>query len=172
MNSITKSFNKTRIKTSPIWKIEVSLFKDIVSSSVTLTEILIRLGLPNKGGNSKTLKNRAIQEGIDMSHISLGKGHFKGKILNIVKTSYDKILVKNSTYNRTHLKKRLISDKLLENKCSVCGQLPEWNNKPLVLQLDHINGISNDNRLENLRIICPHCHSQTENFAGKNKRKN
>lgn len=60
---------------------------------------------------------------------------------------------------------------LIKNICSVCGQLPEWNGKPLVLQLDHINGIFDDNRLENLRIICGHCHSQTDTFAGRNKKR-
>ena len=76
----------------------------------------------------------------------------------------------NSTTNRGHLKKRLLKEGYLENKCAVCGQLPEWNGKSLTLELDHINGLSNDNRLENLRIICPHCHSQTDNYAGKNKK--
>jgi 5-methylcytosine-specific restriction endonuclease McrA len=82
----------------------------------------------------------------------------------------EEFLTENSSCSRTNLKRRLLREGLLENVCHICGQLPEWNGKPLVLQLDHINGISNDNRLENLRIICPHCHSQTENFAGKNNK--
>jgi Zn finger protein HypA/HybF involved in hydrogenase expression len=77
------------------------------------------------------------------------------------------ILVENSPYNRASLKKRLLKDGILLNKCHECGIGPSWNDKLLVLQIDHINGINNDNRLENLRILCPNCHTQTNSFAGK-----
>jgi hypothetical protein len=76
------------------------------------------------------------------------------------------ILVERSTYtNRQSLKKKLIKAGLKEDVCEICGQLPMWNNKPLVLQLDHINGVGDDNRIENLRIICPNCHTQTPTFG-------
>jgi len=81
------------------------------------------------------------------------------------------ILTENSTYQSSKLKKRLIEVGLKENKCEICG-INTWNNKPLVLQLHHKNGIHNDNRLENLEIVCPNCHSQTDNFTAKNIKKN
>ena len=68
------------------------------------------------------------------------------------------------------LKIRLFKEGLLEEKCAICGNLGEWNDKPLSLVIDHINGNHSDNRIENLRILCPNCHSQTETFAGKNKK--
>jgi predicted DNA-binding protein YlxM (UPF0122 family) len=78
-------------------------------------------------------------------------------------------LCKDSNISSSSLKKKLLKAELLENICSECGQLPEWNGKPLVLQLDHINGNPKDNRLQNLRILCGHCHSQTETFCKGHK---
>ena len=83
------------------------------------------------------------------------------------------ILVENSTYtNIARLKVRLLREGLLAAKCygEDCG-LTEWKGKPISLQLDHINGDKLDHRIENLRLLCPNCHSQTDSFAGKNKRK-
>jgi len=141
--------------------------KDLVYKSATMTEVLLSLNLINKGGNFKTLKDRLIKENIDYSHFSQGakdKRKIRKKLL------LTEVLISNSTYNRSHLKARLLKEGILKNICAICSQIPEWNGKPLSLQLDHINGISNDNRLINLRIICPHCHSQSDNFAGRNKK--
>lgn len=57
---------------------------------------------------------------------------------------------------------------LLDESCSECGVGPVWNGTALTLQLDHINGVSTDHRLDNLRILCPNCHSQTETYCGRN----
>jgi Zn finger protein HypA/HybF involved in hydrogenase expression len=82
------------------------------------------------------------------------------------------ILVENSTYASTQrLKNRLFKEGILEAICSECGLGTEWNGKPISLQLDHVNGINNDHRLSNLRILCPNCHSQTDTYAGKNAKK-
>lgn len=80
------------------------------------------------------------------------------------------VLKIGSTYARHALKKRILKQKLLNYKCSICENPGEWQGKKLSLQLDHINGVQNDNRLENLRFICPNCHSQTETYAGKNSK--
>jgi hypothetical protein len=66
------------------------------------------------------------------------------------------------------VKKRLFREGVLEDKCSCCGMLPIWNNKPLKLQVDHSNGNPKDNRIENLRVLCPNCHSQTATWGGRN----
>ena len=79
-------------------------------------------------------------------------------------------MVENSTYqNTTKLKERIIREGIIPYECALCGNKGEWNGKKLVLQLDHINGKHFDHRKENLRFLCPNCHSQTETFSGKNK---
>lgn len=80
----------------------------------------------------------------------------------------EQIFKVGSTYSRHHLKRQLITRQLIPYRCRECRMGDEWNGKKLVLQIDHANGVSNDNRLENLRFICPNCHSQTDTYAGKN----
>jgi hypothetical protein len=77
-------------------------------------------------------------------------------------------LTQNSSISSSKLRVKLITENIFEHKCSICSIEPYWNNKPLTLQLDHINGINTDNRLNNLRLVCPNCHSQTDNYAAKN----
>ena len=75
---------------------------------------------------------------------------------------------KHPSYQTLKLKKRMIKDGIRENKCEICG-IVGWNDKPLSMQLDHIDGNSHNHKLENLRLTCPNCHSQTETYCGKNK---
>ena len=69
--------------------------------------------------------------------------------------------------SRYNIKLRLLRNGLLPKACAHCG-LDEWRGKPLSLHIDHINGVKNDHRLENLRMLCPNCHSQTETYGGRN----
>lgn len=79
------------------------------------------------------------------------------------------VFVKNSTKTRHVAKKIILERNLLKHECGICGLLPEWNNKKLVLQLDHINGVNDDHRLSNLRFLCPNCHTQQDTYAAKNR---
>lgn len=146
--------------------ISLENLKQLVIESTTIAELMRKLGYTaNRGNSFDGLKKYLIENNIDISHFK-GKSHGSSKT---EKYSLEQILVENSTYsNMTRLKERVLKANLLEYKCSECG-ISEWNNKPLVLQLDHINGNNRDNRIENLRLLCPNCHSQTETFCGKNK---
>lgn len=81
-------------------------------------------------------------------------------------TAIETWLVEHSTVNRQHLKRRLIAAGLKQDCCEECG-IRDWLGRPITLALHHRNGVPRDNRLENLAILCPNCHSQTENFGGR-----
>lgn len=86
---------------------------------------------------------------------------------NKILTPLNEIFKENSHVSNEYIRKYIFQLNLIEYKCSNCGII-EWDNKPLVLTLDHKNGNNCDNRLENLRFLCPNCHSQTDTFCGKN----
>ena len=137
----------------------------IVNESKTFAEVMRKLGYSNNRGNSiKGMKEHFDSLGIDYSKYSnnfYAHSHPRNDI--------EDILVENCSYtNMTSLKKRILRAGLLKNECYICG-LKEWLNKPIVLQLDYINGNNKDNRIENLRLLCPNCHSQTSTWCGKNK---
>jgi len=80
------------------------------------------------------------------------------------------VYVENSTYDRGQLSQRVQRDGWLPYACDVCANVGEWMNQPLKLHIDHINGNSTDHRKENLRWLCPNCHTQTPTFAGRNQK--
>jgi hypothetical protein len=139
----------------------------------TIESILNNFGLKNVGGNYKTLLKYVIKLDLLYEYNLLLSRSFKQRTLKarVLNNSIKPIsfyLTKNSTIKSNSLKKRLLNNNIFTNKCSICGLSNVWNNKNLVLQLDHINGVSNDNRIENLRLLCPNCHSQTNTFCGMN----
>lgn len=155
---------------SIIWDMPSEEFRLLVQSSETLAQILKAFGLLNKGGNTNTVKRRIIHENIDMSHITLGRGSNKGKEFARRRTN-EEMFVENSTINRSRVKQRIRKDNLIVYECRDCGMTDTWNDKPITLQLEHCNGVCNDNRIENLCFLCPNCHSQTPTYAGKRFKK-
>lgn len=145
----------------------------IVSNSKTFKECLLKLNIRAAGGNYRTLKKYINLYKLDISHFdSVSIRNEKLNNFNkSLKFKLSDILIENSTYSRTNLKKRLYEEKILERKCCLCGQDENWNGMKISLILDHINGIYNDNRIENLRIVCPNCNAGLDTFAGKNTKK-
>lgn len=103
--------------------------------------------------------------GLDTSHF-LGQAHARGKPSPRANSASGAVFTANSLRSNA-LRKLVIRNELLDYCCAECG-ITEWRDRPLRLHLDHINGVSNDNRLENLRFLCPNCHDQTETWGAPN----
>ena len=131
-----------------------------------MSELLGYFWMENKGGNYKTCRKRISELQIDTSHF-LKRTDSSNYSRRVTKTKLIDKLTVNSNYNRYHLKKLLIKYDLIKYECSKCKNNGIWENEKLTLQLEHKNGISNDNRIENLTFLCPNCHSQTNTFAGR-----
>lgn len=142
--------------------------RQAVAEATSLAEVLNKLGLRPAGGNYKHLRLRLEKHGIDFTHLK-GQRWAKGVQIG-PKRSLDEYLQERSPFRTSNfkLKIRLIREGILEEKCADCG-LVEWLGKPIPLEMDHVNGRSDDNRLENLRLLCPNCHVFTDTYRGRNK---
>jgi hypothetical protein len=144
-------------------------FIEAVKSSLSNAEVCKKIGIKAVGGNYQTVKNKIKKLDLDCSHFT-GQAWNQGKRYRMIKPakSLTEILQKDTPYQSYRLAKRLIKEGLKESKCECCG-LTEWLNQPIKLELHHINGDHNDNRLENLQMLCPNCHAYTDNYRGKNQ---
>lgn len=148
-------------------------FRLAVDTSDSWRAVHLKLGLSVSGGSYQSLRRFAEENDIDFSH-------FKGRAWDRKEVAQshsgwggrkpmEDLLVEHSNACPKALKARLIRESILTNECAICETGPEWFGKPLVLQLDHINGVSSDNRLKNLRILCPNCHTQTGTWGMKSR---
>jgi len=159
-------------KRSNIWsQVNDEEFRELIKNSNSYKEVLQIFKKTNTtGGNMRTLKIRIKSLNIDDSNIKNNITKFKNVIFR-KKILLSDVMIENSSYSRHHLKRRLLEEGLLKKECSICGLKEEWNGKHIVMILDHINGINNDNRLENLRMVCPNCSSQLDTFCSRNSKR-
>lgn len=135
---------------------------EVCNNSLSMARAAVELGI-----HFNTLKSRAIKLGCYNINPS-GKGMKKPK-----RDGFDKIALfeilngEHPQYQTNKLRIRLIKEGIKEQKCEVC-EITEWNGKPVSFELDHIDGRRTNHKLENLRIICPNCHSQTDTYRAKN----
>lgn len=135
--------------------------EEIVNGSFSMKDVIDKIGYStHSGSNNITVKKRLQHYGIDTSHFTFQKG---------IQRCPENIFIENSTASQNVLRKWYKKGNYTPYKCSICGQEPFWNNKPLTLILDHINGSNHDDRLENLRWVCPNCNQQldTTGYRGK-----
>jgi hypothetical protein len=141
-----------------------------IAASRSFAEALRRLGMCASGSNWRTLKRYAVEVwSIPVAHFdphaasrdALLRGRWRAKPLT-------EILVEGSSFSRVHLKKRLYREGLKQPICELCGQGESWHGRRLALILDHVNGVNDDHRLENLRIVCPNCAATLDTHCGRN----
>ncbi len=139
--------------------------------SYSVRQVIFKIGLFPAGGNYVQVQKYLSQLKINTSHFK-GKGWNKGlKGTGKPHIPLEDILVKESTYQSYKLKKRLFSLGLKSRQCEICNWAQIADDGRLPLELDHINGDRADNRLENLRILCPNCHSLQSTHRAKNRKK-
>lgn len=146
-------------------------FREAVRISNSIKETLDKLGMASGGASYKTFHSAVKKYNIDYSHF----GQNKNRVYTPKRTLEELLILADGPgdyYLGSHkLKLRLYREGLLEPKCKIC-KIENWNDQELAFELDHINGIRWDNRLENLRILCPNCHSQQDTSKGKRLKKN
>ena len=157
------------IKNQDKYNQDLALF---IKESFSLREVLKKLNIVPAGGNYDVLKRKIKALNLDTSHFT-GRGHLKGKTHEWSKrTPIEEVLVENYKGGiSTHkLKGKLIKIGILKHECYCCG-ISEWRGQRLSLELEHKNGNRYDNRVENLELLCPNCHSLTHTYRGKNKKR-
>lgn len=140
---------------------------ELAARSISITDMLRNAGLSTAGSNFKTVKRWLDKHNINTQHFEVGYAKVAQYNFARRRTAGD-IFCEHSNVVQCTLRKVVIRDHVIEYKCAKCGNVGEWCGAPLTLQLDHINGINGDNRIENLRWLCPNCHTQTDTFGSKN----
>ena len=144
--------------------------ENIVNNSISLSDVLRKLNRPTNHGNFRTLKKYCNIHQINIDGLLNNKEKYSTLNNNFgIRYELSEMLVSGSTYgNVATLKKRLYKEGLKQPICEKCGQNENWYGEKITLILDHINGIHDDNRLENLRILCPNCNATLPTNSGKN----
>lgn len=152
----------TAVSKLEIWTDETAL-RGAVELSSSLARALSHAGLSKNNMNYRKFRAACAVYGISTE--------FPMRYKQARRYPDEAVFIEGSAYLFNHglLKQRALLLGFIENKCSECGQGPEWVGKLLTLQLDHINGVPNDHRPSNLRMLCPNCHSQTPTYAGRDR---
>ncbi|MDV7244544.1 MULTISPECIES: HNH endonuclease [Rhodococcus] len=146
------------------------VLEQAVAESTSVAGVIRFLGLRPSGGMQAHLSRRIRKFGIDTTHFT-GQAHTKGKPAKN-RMTWEEILIRRppgSARVKPHLLRRALIEAGVPYKCAICGLDAEWCGSPLTLHVDHIRGDSLDSRPEEVRFLCPNCHTQTATWAGRNR---
>ena len=144
-------------------------FVKAVANNITISGVIYDMGVSLSSYRYKQVRSKVEELGLDTNH---WKGSAHGRTKPRHRIPLSEVLVKDSKKRlNTRYKDRIVRKGLLTYECAECG-LVEWRGEDLSLEIDHINGNNRDHRIENLRLLCPNCHSQTPTYKGRNARKN
>ena len=154
------------------YKFDIFQIKEIVANSKSISDIGRKLNV--KSFNFRSFYKLLDSNNIDHSHIPKGHSSNKNRVFETrrleLKNVLKKFCVSKSHYSNKNLIIYIKRHSLIPYKCFECGNDGHWRNKPISLHLHHLNGNHCDNRLENLKFVCPNCHAQTETYCGKNSK--
>ena len=152
------------------WKYDESQAREAIAASLSFTEALRRLGVCHTGNSRGVLVKWAAIWQIPTDHFDPDEARRRA-LPRRMNRPLEEWLVENSRAERAKLKRRLYDEGLKERRCEMCGQGEEWRGRRMSLILDHINGVRDDNRLENLRIVCPNCNATLDTHCGRSARR-
>ena len=140
--------------------------------SLSITDVIRHLGMRPAGGNHATIRKYLAMWDVSTSHFDPRAANRAAlRRFRTAPRPLAEILVEHSTFHRGHLKKRLYREGLKSPVCELCGQDERWHGRLMSMILDHINGVADDHRLENLRIVCPNCAATLDTHCGRQNRR-
>lgn len=143
-------------------------YEKAIKESYSIAGVCRSLGIKPVGGNYRIIHNAIKMYNFDTSHFTGQGWNVDLKFKPQKSLPLKNILTKNSHYQTYKLKLRLFNEGIKDKKCEICN-LKKWMGKEIPLELHHINGDNTDNRLENILIVCPNCHAQTDTYRGRKK---
>ena len=144
--------------------------KNAVKNSFSYRQVLAKLGLREAGGNYDQIKKYIEELGLNVKHFK-GKGWSSGLVgIGHPRTPLEEILIRDSFFQSFKLKNRLFAEGLKPLYCEECGWAEKTRDGYLPLELDHINGDRHDNRLSNLMVLCPNCHSLKPTYRNRTRK--